>query len=103
MIRDSFDPLHAGLTLVVVAAALPLFPHPTLLVITDHSERGEGTCVKPNPFLTNRRMRIRRWLHFDNEHLRYQFHPRPPVLAAAVAAARPVHPVRLIEVSAMRR
>src|SRR5262249_51898790 len=103
MIRDSFDPLHARLALVIIAATLPLLPHSTLPVIADHGDRIERTCIKPNPFFTNWRMRIRRWFHFYDIHLGQQFHACPPVLDTALAAACPVHPVRLVEVGAMRR
>src|ERR1700674_91966 len=103
MIWGSFDPFHAGLALVVIAATLPLVPDFALPVKTDHGDRVERARIEPNPLLTNWRTGIRCWLHFDNIHLGQQFHPGPPVLDSALAAARLVHPVRLVEVGAVRR
>src|SRR6202035_3092996 len=82
---------------------LPTVSKSALPVIANHRERVKRTGIEPNPLLANRRARIGCWLHFDYIHLRHQFHPRSPVLDAALAAACVVYPVRLVEVGAVRR
>src|SRR5216684_1190891 len=53
------DPLHSGLTFVVVETTFPLLPHFALTVVADHRERSQRASIVPNPLLANRRTRIR--------------------------------------------